>query len=140
MRSGARIEGIVQSGHGDAAHWLTVFSEAYEAKLGTRMFPGSLNLLLAAPFDWFSAELQDGIIPFGRDEMGGERDVLLYPAWLPELDATLGFIWTTTIGASDRPDVRVVEFISEEGLRDRFGLQDGDVVVLQLGRTGGEST
>jgi CTP-dependent riboflavin kinase len=46
--------GRVQSGKGDAARWLTLFNAAYCRKAGMRVFPGSLNVALDAPFDWFA--------------------------------------------------------------------------------------
>jgi len=33
---------------------LTLFNAAYCRKAGMRVFPGSLNVALDAPFDWFA--------------------------------------------------------------------------------------
>ncbi len=40
--------------------------------------------------------------------------------------------WTPTTAARDRPDPWVVELVCDVGLRDTYGLQDGDVVAVEL--------
>lgn len=127
-----RLRGRVQSGMGDAARWLGTFHDAYARKLGHPVFPGSLNLALSAPFDWFSPEHVRRTTWFGREEYGGERDILLIPCRLTSLRNERGWLWTTTTAARDRPDPWVVEVIAGTGLRGAFGLVDGDIVELDL--------
>src|SRR5258708_33876417 len=40
------LAGKVQTGFGEAAHWLRLFNAAYSEKLGMPVFPGSLNIAL----------------------------------------------------------------------------------------------
>ena len=126
-----RVRGTVESGYGKASHWLTIFSNAYEVRFGLRFYPGTLNLTLDVPFDWEAAERGPDLIKLSPDETGGEREVLMYPCRLPELGDTEGFLWTT-VGGKPRPDPRMAEFVASIGIRDRFGLLDGDVVTLEL--------
>jgi len=132
MAAVRRLRGRVQSGKGDAAKWLWLFSNAYERKLGSRIFPGSLNLALDSDFDWHAPFFRARLIRFDRSEMGGERDVLLIPCVLSSLEDQAAFLWTTTNAAMDRPDPWVIEIIAEVGLRQKFDLSDGDAVEIAI--------
>jgi len=125
-----QLRGRVQSGKGDASRWLRLFAETYERKLGSRIFPGSLNLALNSDFDWYAPFYRDRHIWFDRSEMESERDVLLIPCVLTSLDHQAAFLWSTTTAAKDRPDPWVIEIVAEEGLRQKFDLSDGDVVEI----------
>jgi CTP-dependent riboflavin kinase len=127
-----QLRGRVQSGKGDASKWLRLFAEAYARKIGMPIYPGSLNLDLGTPFDWHEPYLQARQIWFDRSEMGGERDVILVPCVLSGLAGTAAFLWSTTTAASDRVDPWVVELICGVGLRDKFRLNDGDAVVVDI--------
>ena len=126
------LRGQVQGGKGDASRWLHRFNEAYSAKVGMPIFPGSLNVVLESPFNWFQAELQAHRIWFGKEEYGGERDIWLIPCVLPNLQAQKAYLWSTTTAASSREDAHVVEIIAPVGLRSSFGLSDGDWIEIQL--------
>ena len=130
------LAGKVQAGFGDASRWLNLFNAAYSEKLGMRVFPGSLNIALDNVFHWFDARYEDHRIWFGREEYGGERDILLIPCKLVSLDHRKAFLWTPTTAAKDRPDPWVVEIVADVNLRDRFGLQDGDVVEISVPTSG----
>ena len=71
--------GKVQAGLGPASHWLKLFNAAYSEKLRISVFPGSLNIALDHVFNWFDARYEAHRIWFGREEYGGERDILLLP-------------------------------------------------------------
>jgi len=126
------LRGRVQSGKGDASRWLRKFNDAYSLKVGQPVFPGSLNIALPEPFDWFAPENARRTIWFGRDEYGGERDILLIPRRLVSLRDEPAWVWTPTTAARDRPDPWVVEVIAGKGLRAEYGLSDGSLVQLEL--------
>src|SRR6266480_2755221 len=119
------LAGKVQSGLDDASRWLKFFNAAYSEKLGISVFPGSLNIALDQVFDWFAAHYEAHRIWFGREEYGGERDILLFPCELVSLDRQRAFLWTPTTAARYRRDPWVVEIVADVYLRDHFGLQDG---------------
>ena len=131
------LRGIVQAGKGDASHWLRLFNREYSQKLQMPVYPGSLNLALDHAFDWFAARYKAHIVWFGREEYGGERDVLLLPCELVEFEHRKAFLWTPTTAARNRPDPWVIELVCDVKLRDKYGLADGDVVALEL-PVGGE--
>ena len=126
------LVGHVQSGVGNASHWLSKFNAAYSRKVGVPVFPGSLNIALGAPFDWFDPEIVHNTIVFDRTEYGGERDILLVPCLLPTLANERAWLWTTTTAARDRPDPWVVELIAGRNLRETYGLTDGAKVEIQV--------
>src|SRR6266436_977937 len=130
------LTGNVQAGFGKASHWLNLFNVAYSEKLGISVFPGSLNIALDHVFDWFDARYEAHRIWFGREEYGGERDILLLPCQLVSLGHRRAFLWTPTTAARDRRDPWVVEIVADVNLRDHFGLQDGDVVEITVPTSG----
>ena len=86
------LVGKVQAGFGDASRWLKLFNAAYSEKLGMPVFPGSLNIALDHVFDWFDARYETHRIWFGREEYGGERDILLLPCDLVSLESSKGVL------------------------------------------------
>jgi CTP-dependent riboflavin kinase len=127
-----RFSGRVQSGHGNASHWLSKFNEAYSRKVGAPVFPGSLNIALDSRFDWFAPEIVGRTVSFDRAEYGGERDILLVPCVLLNLAMQPAWLWTTTTASLDRGDPWVVEIIAATNLRETYGLHDGSIVEVQL--------
>ena len=126
------LEGRVQAGTGDASRWLSRFNAEYSRKVEMEVFPGSLNVALGRPFDWAAAEVKRHVVWFGREEYGGQRDILLLPCRLGNLDGQRAFLWSTTTAAQDRDDPWVVEIVAPVGLRATYGLRDGDLVVIEL--------
>ena len=96
------------------------------------VYPGSLNLALDHTFDWFAVRYKAHTIWFGREEYGGERDVLMLPCELVELERRKAFLWTPTTAARNRSDPWVVELVCDVSLRDIYGLKDGDVVAFEM--------
>jgi CTP-dependent riboflavin kinase len=129
------LAGKVQAGFGEASRWLKLFNAAYSEKLGMSVFPGSLNIALDHVFNWFDARYEAQTIWFGREEYGGERDILLLPCELVSLDYRKAFLWTPTTAARDRRDPWVVEIVANINLRNHFGLQDDDVVEIKVPTT-----
>jgi hypothetical protein len=78
--------GRIRSGKNGASYWLQRFHAPYCQKTGITLFPGSLNLELDCSFDWYAKQYQPHLVWFGREEYGGERDILLLPCILPTLD------------------------------------------------------
>ena len=87
-------------------------------------------------FNWFEARYKPHIIWFGREEYGGERDILLLPCELVSLGHRKVFLWTPTTAARDRRDPWVVEIVADVNLRNHFGLHDGDLVEISVPTSG----
>ena len=80
------------------------------------------------------ASVRPHIVWFGREEYGGERDILLLPCVLANLGRRNAWLWTPTTAARDRPDPWVVEVVCDVRLREVHALEDGDVVDIELTR------
>lgn len=127
-----QLTGRVESGKGDASRWLSTFNDEYSRKVGMPVFPGSLNVRLDHSFDGDAPELRLSVLQFGREEYGGERDILLLPCRLASLGGQPAFLWSTTTAARERPDKRLVEIVAPVGLRATYGLSDGDLLTVEL--------
>ena len=100
------------------------------------VFPGSLNIALDHVFDWFDARYEAHRIGSGREEYGGERDILLLPRELVSFDHRRSFLWTpTTVEGIDeiRGSSRSLPTVN---LRNHFGLRAGDVVEIRVPTSG----
>lgn len=129
------LKGTVEAGVNDASRWLSLFNAEYSRKLGMPIFPGSLNLRLEQPFDWLAPGYQPFIVHFGQEEYGGERDILLLPCVLANLERRRAFLWTAVhpvlgVGTGD-----VVEIVTDVKLREVYGLADGAVVEVEVERS-----
>ena len=134
-----RLTGRVESGQGNAAHWLRLFNAPYSRKVGWTVLPGSLNLRLRDPFDWNAPEIREHVVQFRREEYVGERDILLLPCVLTTCSRQPGYLWTTTTVDPDPDARRVVEVIAPVRLREAYSLVDGDVVEFEVPPIGRES-
>ena len=69
-------------------------------------------------FDWFDARYKAHTIWFGRDDYGGERDILLLPCATSLVSITEGrSCGQPTTAARDRRDPRVLEIVADFNLR-----------------------
>lgn len=123
----------METGVGNASHWLNLYNKNYVLKTGMPVFPGSLNLALEEPFDWMLPKIHSNVIWFGREEYGGERDIMLLPCKLKNLKNLKAFLWSTTTAIAEPNRQFVVEIIAAVGLRVTFGLNDGDLVEFEIG-------
>jgi CTP-dependent riboflavin kinase len=117
------LHGRVTSGKGDLAQWMRLHARSYSAATGLALYPGSLNVVLAEPYD-----LPRERIRLSAEEVG--VDVNLVEC------STLGrraFIFRTDADDAKGPRQRVlIEILSDVRLRDAYGLSDGDLVEIAI--------
>lgn len=127
------LKGVVFTGFGEGAYYVTRsgYIKQFEEKLGFKPYPGTLNLKLKSPEDIKirrELEILPGILIEGF--MNGERsygDVKCFKVKIfDEVDGALLIINRTHYGSD------VIELISKENLRKKFGLKDGDYVFLKV--------
>ena len=128
-----KIRGIVQEGEGDASFWLGKYSDAYRLWTGMTLVPGSLNVRLAAKFDWDDAGVEPFKKTYSLTPYGGNRDICLIPCevYNEGEDKIYGFAWATTNAANDS-DYRVLEIITSVRLREVLQLNNGSVVTIDI--------
>ena len=127
------IQGSVQDGEGDASFWLSKYSTVYQAWTGMTLIPGSLNVHLAAKFDWNDKGLEPFKRIYSLVPYGGNRDIYLIPCevYKEKTDGIYGFAWATTRAANDF-DYRVLEIITSVRLREALQLTNGSVVTIDI--------
>ena len=112
---GVEIEGVVVSGHGIGhQHIGTKCGPEIEAAIGGPVYPGTLNLLLKTPLRIARHN--------AHDFRAGRR--YLCPAMVQDVP-----VW---IHRWPYIPLHVGELISEFRLRDRLGVEDGDIVTLRI--------
>lgn len=128
-----KLQGVVQDGKGDASFWLKKYFDVYQLWTGMVLIPGSLNVHLAAKFDWNDASLEPlkkiySLIPYG-----GNREICLLPCeiYKEQSNKIYGFAWATT-NAANAPDYKVLEIITSVRLRDVLQLDNGSVVTIEI--------
>ena len=128
-----KIQGTVQEGQGDASFWLSKYSAVYQLWTEMTLFPGSLNVHMAAKFDWNDARVEPFKRIYSLVPYGGNRDICLIPCevYKEGADKIFGFAWATTFAADDF-DYRVLEIITSVRLRDVLQLTDGSVVTIDI--------
>jgi len=116
----------VATGLGDLAQWMQQYSDVYERRVGVRLFPGSLNVVLDDDY-----RLPRSAIRIEPPELGGRVGMNIVPCTIQGVPA---FILRTDqneagTGGHDRD---VVEIGAAVHLRTALGLSDGDIVEIQV--------
>jgi CTP-dependent riboflavin kinase len=125
---GQRFVGAVRTGYGYGAQLMS--DPALAAKqahhfTSFRPIPGTLNLLLSAPFD---PRLFTGTIT--SEEMGGFAEDHRY-AHIRIENEIPGFVIQTLNPGGDFP-AEVVELVADRHLRTVLGLADGDAIAFEM--------
>jgi riboflavin kinase, archaea type len=114
------LRGRVAGGIGDLAHWMIEYADVYERKMGVRLYPGSLNVVLPEP--WIVVDpplrLEASVVGVGMN---------IVPC---EIEGVEAFILRTDKNNDGRGDhePNVIEIAAPVHLRSVLGLQDGDEV------------
>ena len=125
-----RVQGIVKSGLGHAAEFLSVEWVERELleKAGLQPFPGTLNLQVPAQVwaDLFSR--RNEFLRIG-DEAAGNCSGFLKPVLLHANGRTVPRAYVILPEKTAHRDI--LEIIAAENLREKLQLQDGDVVQIE---------
>ncbi|MEM8713100.1 MAG: DUF120 domain-containing protein [Planctomycetota bacterium] len=121
-----KTQGRVESGLGDAAHWIALLADHYRRLTGETLFPGTLNVRLDE--EWWAPK---GARCLHGSEYGGKVSIYVIPCLFMGEPA-----WILRTKANDRGDgdhpQTVVEIAARTRLRNSCGLSDGDIVELEL--------
>jgi CTP-dependent riboflavin kinase len=120
------LKGKVKSGLGEASFWMKKAEEAFEKKLGKKMFHGTLNIELENNY------ILDGNIEVLKGtEYGGTQDV-----YIKECDV-LGhksYIVRTDHNSSENRThpLNLIEIISDISFREKYNLKDNDIIEILI--------
>ena len=120
------LRGRVVSGMGNFSGWIDRLSDHYERKTGMKLFPGTLNVLLEAPWS-----LPSRVIRLEAAEYGGAVSVNLLPCAFRGRKAFLLRTDANESGEGHHPKT-IVQIATDVKLRDHFHLSDGDYVEIEL--------
>ena len=120
------LKGVVVSGMGNFSFWIEKLEIYYTQKTGMRLFPGTLNLRLAAPYS-----LPAEVIRLEKEEYGGTVSVSLVPCSVFGRRAFLLRTDANEEGRGHHPR-NIIEIATDVKLRDVYRLKDGDEVEVAL--------
>jgi riboflavin kinase len=120
-----KLYGKVVSGMGNFGYWIEKLNEHYERKTGMKLFPGTLNLALEAPYS-----LPPKVMRLEAEEYGGTVSVNIVPC---SISGRRGFILRTDANEEERGHhpKTILEVAADVKLRDYFHLSDGDTVEIE---------
>jgi riboflavin kinase len=121
------LRGTVRSGKGNFSFWLAKLEPYYTQKTGMKLHPGTLNV-----------HLTDAIFPTPNDsirlekeEYGGRVSVSMAPC---RIFGRKAFILRpdTDHGKFGDPPERILEVATDVGIRETYGVKDGDIVEVEV--------
>ncbi len=119
------VRGQVVSGRGDFGQWIERLGDFYERKTGMRLYPGTLNVELAA--EYF---LPKQVLRLEAKEYGGRVSVNLVPCRIFGRPAFLLRTDQNEAGIGHHPRT-IVEIATDVRLRDAYQLKNGDWVEIE---------
>ncbi len=121
------LHGKVVSGRGNFSYWMTLLGDLYAQKAGMRLFPGTLNLQLAEPWQ----VPRQKAIRIEKEEYGGRVSVSLIPCRVFGRDAFI--LRTDKNDAGLGPhEQTILEIAADVKLRDAYSLIDGAEVEVEV--------
>ena len=124
--AGVVLRGRVRTGRGDFGFWIEKFQEHYRAKTGMALFPGTLNLELSEPF-----RMPDHALRLEAHEYGGTVSVSLLACRVLGRRAFILRTDANEQGSGHHPRT-LIEVATDVKLRATHGLEDGDIVEVEL--------
>jgi len=127
----SHFEGVVFSGVGEGAFYVSIYSRRFLERLGFRPYPGTLNVRLSGRVEELN-ECLSRIEPILVEppEIPGARlgRVHVYPAEIEGFNGTVYIVRPLiTVYKGD-----VVEFIAKVSLREALNLRDGSIIKFKL--------
>ncbi|MEM0030756.1 MAG: DUF120 domain-containing protein [Desulfurococcaceae archaeon] len=117
------IRGKVISGVGEASKYVEEYGSEFEKILGVKPYPGTLNIELGECIEEIIGNIRPTIIQPPRKGLGV---VYAYRGFLRGIQVLV------VKPALTKHDCRVVELVSAVKLREVLGLNDGDIVEVEL--------
>lgn len=118
--------GKVKSGLGDASYWMKKAEEAFEKKLGSKLFNGTLNIELEDDY-----VLNGNILILKKEEYGGDQDVYIKECMVLGHKSYIVRTEKNSKKNGDHP-LNLLEIISDVCFREKYNLKDGDKVQINI--------
>ncbi|HLH19428.1 MAG TPA: DUF120 domain-containing protein [Bryobacteraceae bacterium] len=121
-----RLRGRVVSGRANFGFWIERLNAFYAEKTGMRLYPGTLNIELPAPYS-----LPASVLRLEAKEYGGTVSVSIVPCRIFDRPAFLLRTDPNEQGTGHHSR-NIIEIATDVRLRDIFQLKDGDWVEVEL--------
>jgi len=120
------VRGRVVGGRASFGFWIRRLSDLYEKKTGMRLYPGTLNIELPAPYS-----LPPEVIRLEASEYGGSVSVSIVPCRIFDRRAFLLRTDQNERGTGHHAR-NFIEIAADIRLRDAYQLKDGDWVDVEF--------
>jgi len=120
------VRGKVVSGRANFGLWIERLSSFYEKKIGMRLYPGTLNIELPAPYS-----LPSNVMRLEANEYGGSVSVSIVPCQIFDRRAFLLRTDQNERGTGHHSR-NIIEIATDIRLRDVYQIKDGDWVEVEL--------
>ncbi|MBO4816569.1 MAG: DUF120 domain-containing protein [Clostridia bacterium] len=118
--------GKVKTGLGNASYWMKKAEKAFEQKLGTQLYNGTLNVELKDKY------ILDGNLKIlNRGEYGGDQDVYIKECIVLGHKSYIVRTEKNSKKDGDHP-LNLLEIISDVCFRERYNLKDGDIIEINI--------
>lgn len=120
------LTGKVKTGLGNASYWMKKAEEAFEKKLGKKLYNGTLNIELEKDY------ILDGDVRILRkEEYGGDQNVYIKEC---NVLGHKSYIVRTEKNSEENGDhpLNLIEIISDVCFREMYSLKDGDIIEINV--------
>ena len=123
-----KIDGEVTTGLGKAAYFLSqdFYTKEFEKNLGFIPFPGTLNVIVSEDSLDEINDIKNNCKNIIKPDEGFGAVKYIQAKLNDEVDGAIVFPAKTT------HEENYLEFIASEKLREKLGLEDGDIVTLEF--------
>jgi riboflavin kinase len=118
------LKGKLVTGVGNFSFWIEKLQDHYRNKTGIKLFPGTLNIELAEPFD-----LPRERARLEAEEYGGTVSVSIVPC---KVFGRAAVILRTDKADQETESRKIIEVACEVKLREHYQLQDGDLIEVEV--------
>ena len=118
------LKGKVITGVGNFSFWIEKLQDHYRNKTGMKLFPGTLNVELDAPFDLSRERAR-----LEAAEYGGTVSVSIVPC---RVFGRAAVILRTDKADREPQSRKIIEVACEVKLREQYQLQDGDIIEVEV--------
>ena len=118
--------GRLKSGLGEASFWMKKAEQAFEKKIGYKLFNGTLNIELDKEYI-----LDSNIKVLHKEEYGGTQEVYIKECSVLENKAYILRTDKNSKSNGDHP-LNLIEIVSDVNFRDKYNLKDNDIIQISI--------
>ena len=120
------LKGKVTTGLGNASYWMKKAEEAFEKKLGKKLYNGTLNIELKEDY-----VLDKNIQILNKEEYGGDQNVYIKECMVLGHKSYIVRTEKNSKKNGDHP-LCLLEIISDVCFREKYGLKDGESIEIKI--------